>query len=47
MYEFECLTIENNESVTMENCSPFFGECYPVASKDSCSPFYGACYPDT
>lgn len=32
MFELECLTIENNEeSVVMEECSPYFGECYPIA----------------
>ena len=40
MYEFECLTV--NEQVTTavnsEACSPFFGECYPIAE--------GCCGPD-
>ena len=32
MYEFECLTQdEKKEDVSMESCSPFWGECYPVA----------------
>lgn len=31
MFEFECLTTNENTSVTTEECSPFFGECYPVA----------------
>ena len=40
MYEFECLTEEQiEENVQNEECSPFWGECYPVA----CDP--GSCYP--
>lgn len=38
MYEFECLT--NSKAVSAfhsEECSPFFGECYPVG-EDCCGP---------
>lgn len=31
MYEFECLTIEQNSEMDYtEKCPPFLGECYPV-----------------
>ena len=39
MYEFECLTDKNClVTVQAEECSPFLGECYPVAE--------GECKPD-
>lgn len=31
MYEFECLTNENLTRIDMEECSPFWGGCYPEA----------------
>lgn len=32
MYEFECLTQnENEKEVNMDACGPFWGECYPIA----------------
>ncbi|BAK48452.1 hypothetical protein CXIVA_24850 [Clostridium sp. SY8519] len=40
MYEYECLTQEEMEAdIESEECSPFMGECYPVA----CNP--GSCFP--
>lgn len=30
MYEIECLT-ETMENVDHDMCSPFSGECYPIA----------------
>ena len=39
MYEFECLTVEDIVNAAMDMCSPFWGECYPVAD-DSCNPGY-------
>lgn len=38
MYEFECLTKELEPQNTLTDCSPFFGECYPVGE--------GCCGPD-
>lgn len=39
MYEFECLTdVEYLTNAQAEDCSPFLGECYPVA--------VGNCKPD-
>ena len=38
MYEFECLTIEEEiEETDAETCSPFYGECYPVG-EGCCGP---------
>lgn len=38
MFEFECLTETGfDESVVMEECSPYYGECYPVG-EDCCGP---------
>lgn len=32
MFEFECLTQDDIENeVVVEECSPYFGECYPIA----------------
>lgn len=45
MYKFECLT--NSKIVSTahsEECSPFFGECYPVGEDDykpDCKPTEG------
>lgn len=39
MYEIECLTEkETFDNVNLDMCSPFSGECYPVA--------VGCCGPD-
>lgn len=44
MYEMECLTInEVKVSVDSEECSPFFGECYPIGEGccgPECNPNY-------
>ncbi|MBS6294946.1 MAG: hypothetical protein KH416_02375 [Dialister sp.] len=48
MYEFECLTKGNNKNV-MDECSPFYGECYPVGEGccgPDCNPTDGYCEPD-
>lgn len=49
MYSCECLTEEIiTMTVRCEECSPFFGECYPAAEGvcgPDCSPS-GGCKPD-
>lgn len=48
IYEFECLTKGNNKNV-MDECSPFYGECYPVGEGccgPDCNPTDGYCEPD-
>ena len=37
MYEIECLTQQNEEVASVEDCSPFLGGCYPEA-EDCCGP---------
>ena len=50
MYKFECLTNSKVISaVCLEECSPFFGECYPVGEDccgPECNPSEGYCGPD-
>lgn len=36
MYEFECLTLNEEANAAVE-CSPFLGGCYPEA-EDCCGP---------
>lgn len=45
MYEFECLTVDEVKLsvVNEEECSPFYGECYPIGEGccgPDCSPNY-------
>lgn len=48
MYEYECLTIGNQNNVAnMSSCSPHFGGCYP--DEGTCGPDCNPttdCYPD-
>lgn len=37
MYEFECLTTNNEVAINEQACSPFLGGCYPEA-EDCCGP---------
>ena len=37
MYEFECLTIEEENQINEEACNPFLGACYPEA-EGHCGP---------
>lgn len=38
MYEFECLTdMDYLTAIQSEECSPFLGECYPIAEGE-CKP---------
>lgn len=37
MYEFECLTTNNEVANNEQSCSPFLGGCYPEA-EDRCGP---------
>ena len=34
MYEIECLTQQNEEVASVEDCAPFLGGCYPEADED-------------
>ncbi|WP_272482115.1 hypothetical protein [Thomasclavelia spiroformis] len=37
MFEFECLTKNDDVTMSSEECLPFLGECYPIA-EDCCGP---------
>ena len=38
MYEIECLTQQNEEVASVEDCSPFLGGCYPEADVLAATP---------